>query len=543
MARTDFSSNPEATAKLARRFDDLENWTCAIDTGLGARGTGVLVGPDLVLTNCHVIKSLLTGPSGIIARCRFDFRENRDTGTINDGRWVGFADKWCVEESPPSAADIEGLKTGFKFDEVDYAIVRLAERIGEQPVEIPGSATGTAPRGWLPLSDTAELPKPGATIQVFQHPMQTPDKANGKQEVMPLQWADGTVIEYLDEGVRMRHTVTTYKGSSGAPVFDSKFRLVALHNSGDRMLDIAGRGQWNQAIPIAAIVSHLRGRGHSGLISDAPPRWQAKVGVDARPGIQEASENAIIQRLWAASILMDRDKVEDRIIGVRKKQVDNRGMVHVLACRQVDRHQNFLKRLSVVTVDDYEAKWKRSLALLGSGSSQPAGRPAFLEWQADLKETVAFDFIAGNLREIAQQQRRTIVTATVDVGLVKIDRERRMVKAVAALCKEISDADSLQVFVVYNDPSDTFTERRKQLGSLWKLDERPPGCGVCVSLEDVRCDELGAWCEALQDAWKLPGGRMTSLVERVFANSLKMPILNIENGIAPELRKMISARI
>jgi hypothetical protein len=542
MGSVDASSTLEATGNLARRVAEIERWICAIDTGTGTRGTGTLIGPDLVLTNFHVIEGLLAAPNAAaIARCRFDFKTDPYTEEVFAGRWVGFAPEWCVEKSPPSGADRQGAKTGFKGDELDYAIIRLAERIGEQPVELPGAAKVQA-RAWLPLPESAELPKPDATVYVFQHPMQLPDKLTGRQEVMPQKCTDGTVIEYLDRDLRMRHRATTFRGSSGSPVFNAKFQLVALHNSGDKTLDIADLGEWNQAIPLPAIVQHLRARGQEALVGKQAPLRQASAPVDVATRAKELTEDAVIQRLWAASILLDRDSVEDRVNWARHNQDGNRGMVHVLACRHVDSHQNFLKRLSVVTIDEQlEAREKRRLAFLGAGTGEPAWRQAALEWQADQDEVVALDLISGKLKEYAGLPGRTLVTATVGVDTIKMARERRVVKAAAALCQKLSDADRLQLFVVYHDPEDKFAARRKELAAMWELGKRPPGCGVCALLDDVGSTELAAWSNALQAAWKVPEARLGAALRTVFGPKPKLPILNIETGLEPGLRQLLGA--
>lgn len=542
MGSVDATSHFESLGELRRRVGELELWICAIDTGTGLRGTGILVGPDLVLTNYHVVEKLRgQRNAGQIARCRFDFKTDPATEKDLPGRWIGFAADWWEEGSPPSEGDRKGRETGFKGDELDYALVRLAERVGEQPVELP-SEPRLPQRGWLPIPGSVDLPKPGENIAVFQHPMQLLDKLTGRQEVLPQKWTDGEVLKYLDGDLRMRHSASTSRGSSGAAVFDSRFRLVGLHNSGDKTLDIAELGEWNQAIPIVAIARHLRARGKEALIDRRPSRQAPPAVADVAARALELTEDAIRQRLWAASILLDRDSVEDRINWARHNRDGNRGMVHVLACRHVDRHQNFLKRLSVVTVDEqFEAKEKRRLAFLGAGSGEPAWREVVLEWQADQDEEVALQLVSDRLREYAQLPGRTIVTATVSVDTVKMARERRVVRAVAALCRELSDADRLQLFVVYHDPAGASAARRKELGSLWELSKRPPGCGICASLDDVGSTELTAWSNALQSAWKIPDGRLGSVVTAVFGAQPKLPVLNIETGIEPDLRRLIAA--
>ena len=57
--------------------------------------------------------------------------------------------------------------------------------------------------------------------------------------------------------MRLRHDATTFGGSSGGACFDNAFNFIALHQAGQKAA--AGQlAQWNQAIPVKAIVRHMR---------------------------------------------------------------------------------------------------------------------------------------------------------------------------------------------------------------------------------------------------------------------------------------------
>lgn len=64
-------------------------------------------------------------------------------------------------------------------------------------------------------------------------------------------------FESINENqTRMIYKTSTLKGSSGSPVFDRQFRLIALHHNrgeeGDKFF------KNNRGIPVAKIVSQLR---------------------------------------------------------------------------------------------------------------------------------------------------------------------------------------------------------------------------------------------------------------------------------------------
>jgi V8-like Glu-specific endopeptidase len=51
-------------------------------------------------------------------------------------------------------------------------------------------------------------------------------------------------------GTRLRHTVPTENGSSGSPIFDGDWNLVAMHHSGDPSMV---HPSYNEGIPLSAI--------------------------------------------------------------------------------------------------------------------------------------------------------------------------------------------------------------------------------------------------------------------------------------------------
>ncbi len=532
--------------ELVQRITDRANWICMVDAGRGVCGTGLLVGPDLVLTNYHVIEALLLSGEVGIGRCRFDFRTDPETEEVGAGRWVDFAAAdWLPAKSAYSDLDRQGARTGFAGDELDYAIVRLAEPVGGQPLADGDDAVG---RGWLPIPDRTEMPSKSATVHVFQHPLKHRDGLGSGEDVMPQKSTQGNVIEYLDLDLRMRHTATTYRGSSGAPCFDGRYRLVALHHAGDKTSDIADYGEWNQAIPIPAIVRHLRACGNEKLIGIPRPLRGRRSARLPAASTASLGEDDIDRRLLAAAVLMDRDGVEEKVAWARHNRGGNRGIVHVVTCRHVDRHQYFFKRLSVLTLDDPDVKRKRLMAFLGEGCNDYPWRQEPVVWHPDQPEEIALDLVRDRLSAISRMPGRTIALATVAVDQAKvvIARERRFVRAVAEHCMAVSDADRLQLFVVYHDAvarpgADKTLERRKELGRLWDLRERPPGCGVCTTLDDVDSLELASWSEAIQSAWKLADGRVLPVVEAVFTEQSRRPILEVENGIRPGLRQLIAA--
>lgn len=227
------------------RLAALESQVCRVEIG-GQLGTGFLVGPDLCMTNHHVVAPLLTDATRLAAAVvRFDHRRLADSTTVNPGIGYRLADDWLVAAVPPSRADdIDGPDLPAP-DELDVAVLRLADRVGELPAGRAAGVTDAQPRGWI--SDPVdEPPRPGSPLLLLQHPAGT-----------PMRLALGSVLAANANGTRMRHSVNTEPGSSGAPCLDAALRLVGLHHAGDPTF---GPARHNVAVPIGRIRALLAER-------------------------------------------------------------------------------------------------------------------------------------------------------------------------------------------------------------------------------------------------------------------------------------------
>ncbi|WP_249999057.1 serine protease [Actinoplanes sp. M2I2] len=228
---------------FGRKLQENSRRICRIEVDAPRRkvhGTGFLVGPDLVLTNYHVLADVLTGQSPPSAvRFRFGYRVVGDH--VDRGREAGLARRWNVASSPPDRQ--QHRRTG--GERLDYALVRLNAPVGRDRDD---SASGGV-RGWLRLSPGTGIRPARSQLLILQHP-------NGG----PLKMAmapDGLVDV---RGNRLIHRVNTLGGSSGAPCLDFDFTLLGLHRSGcdDRR---------NEAVPIEVIARHLRAQGHDRLLN------------------------------------------------------------------------------------------------------------------------------------------------------------------------------------------------------------------------------------------------------------------------------------
>ncbi len=216
-----------------------------VRTGAQGSGTGFLIGPDLVLTNWHVVKCVAdskVAASDVVVR--FDYARDADGGAdaFTD---VRLAAEWLADHAPWSVADVTANATELpKPDELDFAVLRLARPIGSEQ-------RGGAVRGWVALPEETKLSL-GQSVLILQHP-----------DGHPLRLAFDGVLSVNGNQTRVRYRTNTLPGASGSPCFDQNWTLLALHHAGDPRL----APLYNEGIPAAAIRALLDRRGKIKLIS------------------------------------------------------------------------------------------------------------------------------------------------------------------------------------------------------------------------------------------------------------------------------------
>jgi hypothetical protein len=241
---------------FGRAYGRLETCVCAIEDTRGGRGTGWLIGTDLVITNFHVVQSFLEGKAASSdLRCRFDFKVL--DGAVQPGRVVPLVtgDSWCIANRPYSPSDLSATASKWGSTELDYALLRLAEPLGDQP--IGASVLPGAPRrGWVPVPSLPPSVEESDTLFLFQHPQDDSNPECRRQ--LPMKLADGKALGFVGGGLRLRHDVRTLNGSSGSPCCNAQLVPVALHHAGDPRDWHSFHGKWNQAIPLGLIVKDLQ---------------------------------------------------------------------------------------------------------------------------------------------------------------------------------------------------------------------------------------------------------------------------------------------
>ncbi|WP_437907040.1 trypsin-like peptidase domain-containing protein [Sorangium sp. So ce327] len=258
--RTPFVNVAVWRTQLARHESAIARVELEINGGWRPNGTGFLVGPDLLMTNHHVVQSLIGAPSvkGKL-RFRFDYKRTTDGVSVLDGTLVDPADDWLVLSSPPSAVD-EMANPGDQEpaeDELDFALIRLAAPVGRLSVGASEEALPGRPRGWFRAmkDDALALMVEEGSAFILQHP-----------EGQELQLTFGNFLKIGPR--RVRYDTNTLSGSSGSPCLDARLDLVALHQAGDPQHDAFKKPGYNQGIPMRLIVAMCEA---NGVVFEPPP--------------------------------------------------------------------------------------------------------------------------------------------------------------------------------------------------------------------------------------------------------------------------------
>jgi Trypsin-like peptidase domain len=229
------------------RLAEAEVRTARIDIGGKAKGTGFLIADDLLITNWHVVKNGVTG-----AVARFDHSILTTSGN-GGGRPVPFAQDWLVAHSAHEPVPVETAPAGPPAGTWDFAVVRLAEGVGAQGIGPDPDAGDADRRGCYPLDGSPYIFDEAEPILIVGHPEGRP---------VQLSYASPAQVKETQSHNRVRYQTNTEGGSSGSPVFNRDWRVVALHHASGPT-SIPGEfhlqhGEFNQGVPISGIVAELR---------------------------------------------------------------------------------------------------------------------------------------------------------------------------------------------------------------------------------------------------------------------------------------------
>lgn len=225
-------------------------------------GTGFLVTPRLLLTNNHVLDSAVSAGA---SRVEMDFQENAE-GRLLTSTFFGF-------DPATFFATDKGL---------DFTLVALK-----------GDLAKATTFGWNGLSSAEGKVIVGEYVSIIQHP-------SGERKQVAIR--ENRIVDVLESF--LHYQTDTSPGSSGSPVFNDQWEIVALHHSGVPKKDVQGRIltrdgkvwtkdmgdqqiQWiaNEGVRISRILKHIEGLSLAGAqaalrrqLLESPAGWQGGTG-------------------------------------------------------------------------------------------------------------------------------------------------------------------------------------------------------------------------------------------------------------------------
>src|SRR5205807_2628438 len=135
--------------QLRTRLEQLQRQICRIVIQYGRKsisGMGFLLGPDIVITNYHVLKEVIDGdiPSEKI-KLYFDYKLKEDGQILDEGKDYQLAEDWLADLSENSELDrkVTDQLVNVEAGHLDYVLLRLKKKPGEELIR------DETMRGWI----------------------------------------------------------------------------------------------------------------------------------------------------------------------------------------------------------------------------------------------------------------------------------------------------------------------------------------------------------------------------------------------------------
>lgn len=193
-----------------------------MDLGARGSGSGFLIGDDLLLTNHHVLED---EPQARAAKAQFNYQRT----------WGGLNASYDEYDLDP-----DGLFKTSADD--DWTVVKVKPKRGK-----------LAGKKWAVLEMSEQDPKVDDFTIVIQHPSGGPKQIALYHNVIAFVDPAKRVVQYLTD---------TEPGSSGSPVFDTNWNVIALHHSGGWLRepgnDPKQKFYRNEGIHINTIIAGLK---------------------------------------------------------------------------------------------------------------------------------------------------------------------------------------------------------------------------------------------------------------------------------------------
>lgn len=183
-----------------------------IDTGKWL-GTGFMIGYNLLLTNNHVLPDQSSLDNTIF---RFNYQLTFD-GQEEKVKQYSAKPRGCF----------------YTNESLDFTVIELE---------------GTPGKEWGVTKINSSGTTKGKRVNIIQHPGGLPKQISFQNNI--VQYVDDKVVQYL---------TSTLGGSSGSPVFDDQWQVVAVHHAGGMLTEPSSNLSYfrNEGINIGAVINDI----------------------------------------------------------------------------------------------------------------------------------------------------------------------------------------------------------------------------------------------------------------------------------------------
>lgn len=169
-------------------------------------GTGFLVAPCVLMTNHHVISGV-EDAKGALAEFDYELDIHGKEKPLST---------FAILTDPPPIA----------IQQLDFCLVGVSSKSDDERRDLSDF-------GWLPLNPNPGKAIIGEYLTIIQHP-------SGERKQICVR--ENKLLRYDLNGDTLWYATDTVAGSSGSPVFNNSWQVVALHHSGVPKTD--AQGHW-----------------------------------------------------------------------------------------------------------------------------------------------------------------------------------------------------------------------------------------------------------------------------------------------------------